>query len=400
MAPLLSKPEECDHCGSGPVPHRTTYLIVAVDGFFNPIFTPGVITRPLISKAHSLVLALSPHIFHTLVKIGWAQKIIEIDDNTQLLAQMLWNEARERGITVWEFRLFGLPRNIFVAEFPSGKNITYEGTPLPLHSVHQAWWIDDKAVLKKKFRQLGFPIPRGGAVFTKKGAIALFKNLEAPVIVKPRTGSGSRHTVLHITNEEELLRAFAIATQVSPAAMIEEELIGEVYRATVVDGRLAATLRRDPPYVVGDGVSTIQELVNEANKHPARSGPYFSKIKINDSAMSELRWHRHTLKDILPKGKRVAFHQKINWSVGGTTADVTDEVHPDNVALFENVAAALKAPIVGIDFIIGDITRSWKEQERCGIIECNSMPFFDNHHLPFEGKPRNVAGAIWDMMEK
>lgn len=129
------------------------------------------------------------------------------------------------------------------------------------------------------------------------------------------------------------------------------------------------------------------------------SGPYFHKIKTDDSAMNELKWHGHTMSDVLPKGKRVTFHQKVNWSVGGTTADVSDEVHPDNVALFERVAEVLKAPIVGIDFIISDMNRSWKEQEKCGIIECNSMPFFDNHHLPFEGKPRNVAGAIWEMIQ-
>ena len=116
--------------------------------------------------------------------------------------------------------------------------------------------------------------------------------------------------------------------------------------------------------------------------------------------MNKLLWHGHTPKDILQKGKRVTFHQKVNWSVGGTTADVTDEVHPDNTALFERTASVLNAPIVGIDFIIEHIDRSWKEQKKCGILECNSMPFFDNHHLPFEGKPRNVASAIWDMVEK
>lgn len=234
---------------------------------------------------------------------------------------------------------------------------------------------------------------------TKRGALKLFDTLEKPVIIKPHSGSGSRHTTLHITDEKEFLRAFAVATQVSPTAVIEEELKGSVYRATVVDGKLAATLRRDPPSVVGDGVSSIVELVHQANNHPARSGPYFSKIRLDDSAMNELKWHGYTLEDVLPKGKRVTFHQKVNWSLGGTTADVSDEVHPDNVALFEHVAQVLKAPIVGIDFIISDISRSWKEQEKCGIIECNSMPFFDNHHLPFEGKPRNVAGAIWDMIQ-
>jgi len=312
---------------------------------------------------------------------------------------MLWREAKDRGIKVWEFRLFGLPRNIFVAEFSNGERITYEGIPIPAHGVHQVSWLDDKALLKKNFCKYGFPVANGGSVITLATAVELFRNLVAPVIVKPRNGSGSRHTTLHIIDEAELARVFNVATQISPAAIIEEELVGAVYRATVVDGSLVATLRRDPPSVVGDGKKTIHELIDEANKHPARSGPYFSKIKINPAALKELDWQKHTLGDVLPKGKRVTFHQKVNWSVGGTTADVSDNVHPDNRELFERVAEVLKAPIVGIDFIIGDMSRSWKEQKRCGIIECNSMPFFDNHPLPFEGKPRNVAGAIWDMME-
>jgi len=334
------------------------------------------------------------------VYIGVAKKHTEIDAHTELLSQMLLKEANARGITIWEFRLFGLPRSTFVAEFLNGEQIAYSGIPLPPREVHQVKWIDDKALLKKHFLSLGFPVAKGAVVYSGKEAQQVFSTLEAPVITKPRVGSASRHTTLHITNEGELLKAFNIAKQVSPGVIIEEELVGDVYRATVVDGELAATLRRDPPYVVGDGVRTIQELVNEANKNPARSGPYFSKIKIDDSGMNELKWHGHTPKDVLPKGKRVTFHQKVNWSVGGTTADVTDEVHPDNVTLFERVAEALKAPIVGIDFIIADMSSSWKNQERCGIIECNSMPFFDNHHLPFEGKPRNVAGAIWDMVER
>jgi cyanophycin synthetase len=94
----------------------------------------------------------------------------------------------------------------------------------------------------------------------------------------------------------------------------------------------------------------------------------------------------------------VNLHQKINWGLGGTTADVTEEVHPENATLFEKIATTLDAPIVGIDFIIEDISRPWFDQEKCGVIECNSMPYFDNHHVPFEGQPRNVAGPIWDLV--
>ena len=120
-------------------------------------------------------------------------------------------------------------------------------------------------------------------------------------------------------------------------------------------------------------------------------------MKLDDAALKELSWQDFTPDSVPEHGQCVTLHQKVNWSLGGTTTDVTDEVHLDNRKLFEDIAKALRAPIVGIDFIIGDITCSWKEQDRCGVIECNSMPFFDNHHVPFEGEPRNVAGKIWEM---
>lgn len=400
MAFKLPKPAACEECGNNAVFHRMTYIAVVIDSTLKRLFPPRDFTRSLFHKIQPLEHVVALPLFNACIKLGLARKQTEIDDHTALLAQMLWSEAHKRGITVWEFRLFDLPRNIFVAEFPGGKCVTYEGIPIPPHGVHQEWWVDDKAVLKKEFQRLSLPVAHGGTALSQKDALRIFRSLKAPVIVKPHSGSGSRHTTLHIMSEEELLRAFDVATQISPAAIIEEELVGSVYRATVVDGRLAATLRRDPPSVVGDGEKTIHELVDDANKHPARSGPFFSKIKINSAALKELDWQKHTLGDVLPKGKRVTFHQKVNWSVGGTTADVSDEVHPDNRELFERVAKVLKAPIVGIDFIIQDMGKSWEEQERCGIIECNSMPFFDNHHLPFEGKPRNVAGAIWDMVTR
>jgi cyanophycin synthetase len=150
--------------------------------------------------------------------------------------------------------------------------------------------------------------------------------------------------------------------------------------------------------VIGNGTDSIQALIDTANEHPARGGPYFSKMAITPEAVAELFYQNLTPEEVPEAGRRVQLHQKINWSVGGTTADVTDLVHPDNAALFERIAEVLKAPIVGIDFIVGDISRSWQEQERSGVIECNSMPFFDNHHLPFAGQPRNVAARIWDMV--
>lgn len=390
----------CAECGSDPIHHRLTYITVALDEFMRPLLAPGPLLSFVSRGLYAAERRLTPKLFSWFLKIGLAKRVDAPDEHTMLLAKMLWEDAQRQGIKMFEYRLFGLPRNLFFATLPSGKRIVFEGIPLPPRGIDQAPWMDNKARLKKKFRKLGFPIAEGGEALTLFGAKRIFKKVEPPVIVKPYSGSGSRHTTLHVTTLTELAHAFRVATTIAPIAVIEEELVGPVFRATVVDGVLVATLRRDPPHVIGDGVCTILELMEEANKNPKRDGPYFSKLVITPTAEVELSYQGLTPSSVPQKGQRVTLNQKVNWSLGGTTADVTDEVHPDNRTLFEDVAKALKAPVVGIDFIISDMGKSWKEQKRSGVIECNSMPFFDNHHLPFEGEPRNVAGAIWAMVQR
>ena len=66
--------------------------------------------------------------------------------------------------------------------------------------------------------------------------------------------------------------------------------------------------------------------------------------------------------------------------------------------MLEHIGKFLKDPLVGVDFIMEDITKSWKEQNLSGIIECNSLPFIDLHHYPLFGKPNNVASKLWDLV--
>jgi D-alanine-D-alanine ligase-like ATP-grasp enzyme len=403
MAFALPKPQACDDCGGDALFHQVTYFSILIEESLEGYMPLSRMPRFILRFVEGLEHLLGPGLLLGTVRLGWAKRINAPDADTQLLAMCLWEEARARGIEMWEWRLFNLPRNIFMATYPNGKRIVFEGIPWHPRGMTHAPWTDNKARLKEEFRKRDLQVAKGGSAKNAKQALALYRSLTPPVIVKPHSGSGSRHTILHIMDEQELLRAFAVAKRASPQVIVEEELTGPVYRATVVEGKFIAAIRRDPPSVLGDGVHTILELVEEENKKPGRSGPYYSKIqypegKASAEAEKELAWQGYTGTSIPAQGTRVHFHQKVNWSLGGTTVDVTDDVHPDNITLFEKAGTELTAPIVGIDYIIQDISRSWKEQPRSGILECNTMPFFDNHHLPFEGKPRNVAAAIWDMV--
>ena len=389
----------CAECGSDPIAHYPDYIMLFINTVAMPVLasTQEWFFAPLRSVSKGGVnLGLVPLFLDLLATLKIGTYKDAYDDKTLLLDQVLWDEAKTRGIIMREFRLFNIPVATFTAHRPSEQRIAFMSFPTPPGSSEAVWWIDTKHIMKRKFMNRGIPVAAGGGAMTLSQAKHIFARLVPPVIVKPYEGSGSRHTTTHITDEAGLIRAFNISQQIAPMSVVEEELVGAVYRPTVVGGKLAATIKRDVPQVVGDGAHTVKELIEEENKNPKRNGPYYQKIVMTEAHLKELARQGYTMQSVPPQGTVVYLHQKINWSVGGTTTDVTDDVHPDNVALFEKIAEVLHAPLVGIDFIIEDISKSWKEQDRCGVIECNSRPFFDNHHLPYNGKPRNVAGAIWD----
>ena len=204
--------------------------------------------------------------------------------------------------------------------------------------------------------------------------------------------------MMHINTPEDLIAGFKKAKKLSPLVVIEEELRGYLFRGTLIGGKLVGVVKRDQPEVTGDGVHTLSKLLEEENKRPERNGPIFHKIIVEKETEIELKRENITLGDIPEKGRVITFSQKTSRSCGGTTTEVTKLTHPDNKQMLEHVASFLNDPLVGVDFIIEDITESWKEEQHCGIIECNSLPFIDLHHYPLFGKPNNVASKLWDLV--
>ena len=296
-----------------------------------------------------------------------------------------------------EFHL-GPVRDGFVAEY-KGKTIIFDGLPRPGTEESKALkWMDNKGTMKRKFLKEGIPVAPGGVAFTKKTALKIFNSITKPVITKPNLGSRSRHTMIHINTPLDLMVGFKKAKKLSPLVIIEEELRGYLFRGTLIGGKLVGVVKRDQPEVYGDGIHTVQELLDEENKRPERNGPIFHKIPIDKEAEAELQRQNVKLDDVLEKNKVVTFSQKTSRGCGGTTTEVTDIIHPDNKEMLEHVGSFLKDPLVGVDFIIENVTKSWKEEQHCGIIECNSLPFIDLHHYVMFGKSNNVAGKLWDLV--
>jgi cyanophycin synthetase len=387
--------KHCKDCEPAQEIHWVAYTSVVLDYLDEPFF--DIMELIFKNTAEKISNKISVPFFKLMVFLHLGYFTDTPNDKDTLRTKCFWDEAIRRGIKMREFHL-GPIKDGFIAEY-KGKTILFDGLPRPGTEESLALkWMDNKGIMKKKFQKEGLPVAKGGVVFTKKKALEIFNSLQKPVITKPNLGSRSRHTLIHIDTPEKLIYGFRKAKKLSPLVVVEEELRGYLFRGTLVGGKLVGVVRRDQPEVEGDGVHTLRELMDKENKRPERKGPIFHKIVIDPDAEVELKRENITLDNIPAQGRVVTFSQKTSRGIGGTTTEVTDITHPDNKEMLEHVGRFLKDPLVGVDFIIENITKSWKEEQNCGIIECNSLPFIDLHHYPLFGTLDNVAGALWDLV--
>jgi D-alanine-D-alanine ligase-like ATP-grasp enzyme len=311
----------------------------------------------------------------------------------------IWESGKKMGAKISEVWVWGRPINIFLAKLPNGKEMIFEGLPRPGAPKEALEWMDDKSEVKKRLGKAGFPVPKGGAFFLFSSAKRFFNKFGKTVIAKPVFGSRSRHTRIHIKDENFLKESFFVAKQICPFVSIEEELQGLVHRVVLIGGKCVAVLRRDPPYVIGDGKHTIKELINKANDDHRRKG-VFHEIPVNFELDMELKNQGFSLEFVPGPNVWVSVGTKIGRSQGGVNTDVTEMLNLKNKMMFEKMAKFIDDPLMGVDFIIKDISKPYDEQMPCGVIELNSIPFLDLHMYPFEGKKRDLFTLLWQEVLK
>jgi len=389
----------CKECEPAQVNHFVIRASSYMGLFIKPLLKPlDYLTRVVLPpRSFSWFNLVAPKVLRTLAffRIGKIETEVRKDDSDR--TRCFWEEAKRRGIHMVMYRC-GPIKDLFIATF-KGRTICFDGLPRPIGpEAESLYWMDNKPLMRKRFAEHGIPVANGAVAFRQSRAIEIFRALQKPVIVKPYSGSRSRHTTVHLDTEEKFLKAFKSAKVLSPLALIEEELEGFVHRGTLIGGKLVAVMRREPPHIIGDGTHTVRELVAEENKLEGRHGNTFHPIVLKQEAEVELGRQKLHVDSVPRKGQLVTLNQKVSRGIGASTTDLTDEMHPDNCALLQKIGALLKDPLVGVDFIMPDVRVPWREQGRAGVIECNSLPFIDLHHYPLHGKPRNVAGALWDII--
>ncbi|APM41032.1 cyanophycin synthetase [Clostridium kluyveri] len=258
----------------------------------------------------------------------------------------------------------------------------------------------DKMLTKEMLKNQCLPVAEGGRI---KNPLELFitaKEIGYPIVLKPCCGNQGRGVFVNIQNEKQAMEAYNILSKSFRDIMMEKNIYGKDFRVCVVDGNVVAVSERIPPYVIGDGVKTVMELIEDINKDTMRGEGHekpLTRIKIDEELKAYINKNNYTLDSILPKDKRLTLRENGNLSTGGKSIDCTDLICKENIDICERAASTIGLDICGIDICCSDIGKPLFESGGA-IIEVNAAPGIRMHHYPGKGKSRNVAGAILDML--
>ena len=259
----------------------------------------------------------------------------------------------------------------------------------------------DKQQTKELLGSLGVPIPNGKIVRDITGLLNAVKKIHYPVVLKPVGGNKGRGVSVNIANDEDAIRAFEQAAGVpGPGVIVEQFITGSDYRVLVIGHKFVAAALRTPAMVTGDGILTIAELIDKENSDPRRGEGHtkpLTVIEADEETLKILKRDGVNLKTVLPRGRLQFLKSIANLSAGGTATDVTELVHPENVFIAERISRIVGLDICGMDIISPDIAVPFGLNGG-SVVEVNSGPGLRLHMEPTEGKPRNVAGSVIDML--
>ncbi len=258
----------------------------------------------------------------------------------------------------------------------------------------------DKQLTRSLLRAMGVPVPEGRPVTDAEDAWKAAQEIGVAVVVKPQYGSQGRGVATDLTTREQVMAAYNAAREESRWILVERYAPGADYRLLVVGDRVVAAARREPAQVVGDGRSTVKQLIDQVNLDPRRGDDHatvLSKLKLDAIALGVLGEQNYTADSVPPAGQKVLIRRNANLSTGGTAADVTDEVHPEVAARVVEAAKMVGLDVAGVDVVAVDISQPLESQGGI-VVEVNASPGLRMHIEPSSGKSRPVGEAIIDSM--
>jgi cyanophycin synthetase len=258
----------------------------------------------------------------------------------------------------------------------------------------------DKEETKNLLEASEIPVPKGRIIYSEEGLKDAVDRIGYPIVLKPVNGNHGKGATTNIKTWEDAVIALEAAKKYSRGIICEKFITGKDFRILVINYKFVAAALRTPAAVIGDGSSTIQQLIDKVNSDPRRGYGHekvLTAIKIDAFTMDILEKKGYTLETILTKGEELWLKPTANLSTGGTATDVTDFVHPSNVFMAERIARIIGLNICGIDIMASNLSEPIEENGGA-VLEVNAAPGFRMHLDPTDGLPRNVAEPVIDML--
>ncbi|AMN33090.1 bifunctional glutamate--cysteine ligase GshA/glutathione synthetase GshB [Clostridium perfringens] len=321
-------------------------------------------------------------------------------EDLELSTQILILDAIKRGI---EFNMMDRLENFI--SLSDGEKVEYvkQATKTSKDSYITALIMENKLVTKDILKENNIRVPKGkdyDNIDEAKKDFRLFK--DEKIVIKPKsTNFGLGISIFPGEySREDYDKAVEIAFREDSSILIEEFMTGKEYRFLVIGEEVVGILHREPANVIGNGESTIEELVFEKNKDPLRGRGYktpLEKIKLGEIEEMFLKNQGLSFKYIPKNGEKIYLRENSNISTGGDSIDFTDKIHPSYKEVALKSAKAVKALICGVDMVIDNIEEEAKEKNH-GIIELNFNPAIHIHCFPYKGENRKAGEKILDLL--
>lgn len=258
----------------------------------------------------------------------------------------------------------------------------------------------NKELTKKMLDDANIPVPKGDICVDEEDLDASIARIGYPLVLKPLDGNHGKGASINVKDRATAVAGLAHAQQYSRKVIVEKFITGFDFRVLVINNQVIAAAQRVPAHVKGDGESTIEQLIAKENQDPRRGYGHenvLTEIVIDRDSTDLLEKRGLTLESVPKKGDTIYLKSTANLSTGGTSVDVTEMMHPENVFLCERVARIIGLDVCGIDIMAPNLTQPLKESGGA-ILEVNAAPGFRMHLAPAEGLPRNVAAPVIDML--
>ena len=258
----------------------------------------------------------------------------------------------------------------------------------------------NKEETKRMLDNASIPVASGSICVDEEDLEACIKKIGYPIVLKPLDGNHGKGASINVKTWEDAVAGLEYAKKYSRRIIVEKFITGFDFRVLIIDNKLVAAAKRVPAHVLGDGTNNIQQLIDTTNLDPRRGYGHenvLTQIDVDRDTLDLLEKLEYTLETVPKKGETVYLKSTANLSTGGTSVDVTDMMHPENVFLCERISRVIGLDICGVDIMAENLTQPLKENGGC-ILEVNAAPGFRMHLAPSEGLPRNVASPVIDML--